>query len=94
MKLKFKSQAFQTAAVTAVVDLFRGQEWRQDTFTIAKEHQINIDAGLGVRNALTISDEQLLANMNDVQKRHNLQMTDDESCHFCVEMETGTGYVQ
>jgi restriction endonuclease len=34
MKLKFKTQAFQTAAVAAVVDLFRGQEKRQDTFTI------------------------------------------------------------
>ena len=40
MKLKFKPQAFQTDAVAAVVDLFRGQE-RQDTFAITNELQSN-----------------------------------------------------
>jgi type III restriction enzyme len=92
MKLKFKQQAFQTDAVTAVVDLFRGQEKRQDTFTIVNEQQLNLDAGLGVGNALTIPDEQLVANMNEVQKRHSLPLTADLSGNqFCVEMETGTG---
>ena len=77
MKLKFKNQAFQTDAVAAVVDLFRGQEKRQDTFTIVNEQQLNIDAGLGVGNALTIGDDALLANMQDVQKRHSLPLTAD-----------------
>jgi hypothetical protein len=62
-----------------VVDLFRGQEKRQDTFTITNERQLNIDAGLGVSNALTISDEQLVANMHEVQKRHSLPLTADQS---------------
>ncbi len=92
MKLKFKTQAFQTDAVAAVVDLFRGQEKRQDTFTIVNERQLNLDAGLGVGNALTIDDAQLAANMQTVQKRHNLPLTDDLSGNqFCIEMETGTG---
>ena len=47
MKLKFKNQAFQTDAVNAIVDLFRGQEKRQDTFTITNEKQLSLDAGLG-----------------------------------------------
>jgi len=99
MKLKFKPYAFQTDAVAAVVDLFRGQEKRQDTFTIVNERQINLDAGLGVGNALTIGDEQLLANMQAVQKRHSLPLTEDLGGRgeasiapsFCIEMETGTG---
>jgi len=92
MKLKFKTQAFQTDAVSAVVDLFRGQNWRQDTFTITNEQQLSLDEGLGVRNTLTITDDQLLANMREVQKRHSLQLTGDLAGNqFCVEMETGTG---
>jgi len=54
LKLKFKNQTFQTDAVAAVADLFRGQEKRQDTFTITNEQQLNLDAGLGVGNVLTI----------------------------------------
>lgn len=91
MKLKFKDQQFQSQAVAAVVDLFKGQPRRTDTFTIINEQQLNIDAGTGVRNTLELSDEQIIANMNEVQKRHNLQLTDDTTRHFSVEMETGTG---
>jgi type III restriction enzyme len=91
MKLKFKNYDFQTKAVNAVVDLFRGQEKRTDTFTIVNETQLSLDA-LGVKNSLTISDERLLANMNDVQKRHSLPLTTDlQDRNFSSEMETGTG---
>ena len=75
MKLKFKSQQFQTDAVAAVVDLFRGQEKRQDTFTIVNERQLNLDAGLGIGNILSISDEQLIDNMQEIQKRNSLPVT-------------------
>jgi type III restriction enzyme len=91
MKLKFKQQDFQTAAVNAIVDVFRGQSRRVDTFTIVNEAQLQIDAGLGVRNALELTDEQIVANMNEVQKRQGLPLTGDTSRAFCVEMETGTG---
>ena len=37
MKLKFKQQEFQSQAVAAVVDLFKGQSRRTDTFTIVNE---------------------------------------------------------
>jgi type III restriction enzyme len=92
MKLKFKHQQFQTDAVNAVVDLFRGQDKAFDTFTIVNEKQLDIGAGLGQGNLLALSDERLLANMQDVQKRHSLPLTATlEGNQFCVEMETGTG---
>jgi type III restriction enzyme len=91
MKLKFKQQDFQTAAVNAIVDVFRGSTKRVDTFTIVNEAQLQIDAGLGVRNALELTDEQIVANMNEVQKRQGLPLTTDTSRSFCIEMETGTG---
>ena len=91
MKLKFKHQQFQTDAVHAVADLFKGQPRRQDTFTITNERQLSLDAGLGFRNALTIPDERIFANMQDVQRRFSLPVTEDDSRHFNVEMETGTG---
>ena len=78
MILKFKQQEFQTDAVSAVIDLFRGQEKRQDTFTIVNEQQVSLDAGLGVGNALSIDDDQLLANMREVQKRHSLPLTNGD----------------
>ncbi|MCL2037292.1 MAG: DEAD/DEAH box helicase family protein [Oscillospiraceae bacterium] len=91
MKLKFKHQQFQTDAVAAVTDLFKGQPRRQDTFTIANESQLSLDDGLGFQNTLTITDERIVANMQEVQRRHSLPLTEDDSRHFNVEMETGTG---
>jgi type III restriction enzyme len=91
MKLKFKTQDFQTAAVASVVDLFKGQPRSTDTFTIVNEVQRSFDEGLGVRNALTLSGEQIVGNMSAVQKRFSLPVTGDISRQFCVEMETGTG---
>lgn len=37
MKLQFKHQDFQTAAVNAVVDLFAGQEHTRATFSVVEE---------------------------------------------------------
>jgi type III restriction enzyme len=74
MKLKFKTQDFQTSAVAAVVDLFKGQEKRRDTFTIMNETQSSFD-NLGYSNTLTLADERIAANMNAVQKRFSLPVT-------------------
>jgi type III restriction enzyme len=91
MKLKFKSQDFQTAAVNAVVGLFRGQEKRQGAFAAASGKQLSFAEGI-VGNALAIEDEQLFANMQDVQKKQGLPLSTDLSGkRFCIEMETGTG---
>ena len=63
MKLKFKHQQFQSDAVHAVVDLFKGQPRRQDTFTSTNEQQLSIDEGLGFCNTLAITNERIAANM-------------------------------
>lgn len=97
MKLKFKDQDFQTAAVEAVTNLFAGQERSRATFSVMEEGQLPDQtsfgpAELGVGNVLRLSDEALTANMRAVQKRNLLPMTDSAaSRQFCVEMETGTG---
>ena len=97
MKLKFKNQQFQTDAVDAVVDLFKGQEKLTSTFEISMNQQSLFD-GLGVGNKIGVSAATLLENMHEVQRRNNLPMTDDIAdengkprLSFCVEMETGTG---
>ena len=98
MKLKFKTQDFQTDAVNAVADLFAGQDKTSTTFSIVEEHgsQMSLHMGeFGIGNALNIRVQDLLANMNGVQKRNNLPRTSDiggdGDKRFCIEMETGTG---
>ena len=93
MKLKFKQQDFQTAAVNAVCSLFEGQ--RKTTATFGMEQsgdQTVIQTEYGIGNALQISSSELLANMQAVQKRNNLPKTDSLAGNqFSIEMETGTG---
>ena len=92
MKLKFKSQDFQTQAVNAVVDLFSGQEKTKSTFSVVDERQTSLLPEMGQGNALYIDQETMTANMHTVQKRNNLPLTPTaEDCQFCIEMETGTG---
>ncbi len=103
MKLKFKNQEFQREAVCAVTDLFRGQEKLQSTFEISQGQQyMAMWNEFGIGNQLSISREDLLHNMEEVQRRNCLPLTSDseqwqadsdksELLQFCVEMETGTG---
>ena len=92
MKLKFKNQQFQSDAVSAVVDLFTGQEKNRATFSVVEEKQGTLFGNLGVGNSLLLGRAALLANANEVQKRQNLPISEDlQGNQFCVEMETGTG---
>jgi len=104
MKLKFKTQDFQTDAVNAVADLFAGQDKQTTTFSIVDGEydgqQMLVVKEFGIGNALNIQSSDLLVNMNRVQKRNNLPRTKDlypfahyreGDRRFCIEMETGTG---
>lgn len=94
MKLKFKNQNFQTDAVNAVADLFKGQEILRSTFEITPDRQISLmQNDFGIGNLMSISSDQLNSNMHEIQKRSNLPLTDieDNNFSFCIEMETGTG---
>jgi type III restriction enzyme len=105
MKLKFKTQAYQTAAVQAVVDCFKGQppaskeaaSYRLDPGK-AKKGVEDLYAGAGFRNAeLQISEATVLENIQAVQRSQNLSISEAlvktkvARFNLDVEMETGTG---
>ena len=78
MKLKFKIQPYQTAAVESVVDCFEGQpnlsglSYRMDP---GKDLKIT-DAKLGLKNAeIAFSRKELLENIQKVQLRQNLPVS-------------------
>lgn len=105
MKLKFKTQAYQTAAVQAVVDCFKGQppasnetiSYRID-YGQPKAKTDSLFSDAGFKNAdLVLSDTALLDNIQLVQRQQNLPVssalvkTKIARVNLDVEMETGTG---
>ena len=99
MKLRFEPDLdFQLQAVEAVCDLFRGQETCRTEFTVtrsrldAQERLAFARNDLGVGNRLTLLDDEILANLKEIQLRNGLPPSGAlESGDFTVEMETGTG---
>jgi type III restriction enzyme len=106
MKLKFKKQLYQSAAVDAVVDCFVGQPpsagvtYRIDPgkeTTGPQREFTEFDYTSGFRNAEIAKPVKLLENIRQVQRRQNLpESAKLESTKVCdinldVEMETGTG---
>ena len=91
MKLHFDPNlTYQTDAVNAVCDLFRGQETCRTEFTVTKSSLF--DEQLGIGNRLSLLDDQILANLRELQLRNGLKPSDAlASGDFTVEMETGTG---
>ena len=86
MKLKFKTQAYQTAAVQAVVDCLKGQppasneaiSYRIDPGKAKKGQTIGstADNGSGFKNAdLKLTDVALLENITQVQHQQNLPLS-------------------
>lgn len=88
MKIKFKSQAYQTAAVEAVVDCFQGQpkieplNYRLDkgvsNYQSKKVQQdsLDIDSEEGFRNPeIKLNESELLRNIQQIQSRQNLPVS-------------------
>lgn len=105
MKLKFKTQTYQSAAVQAVVDCFKGQppasaeaiSYRIDPGR-AKKGTEDLFSDSGFKNAdLALTDLALLDNIQQMQRGQNLPVSDTlvknkvASVNLDVEMETGTG---
>ena len=105
MKLKFKTQAYQSAAVQAVVDCFKGQppasaeaiSYRIDPGQPKKGTE-DLFSDSGFKNAdLVLTDIALLDRIQQVQRGQNLPVSDTLVKHkvarvnLDVEMETGTG---
>ena len=99
MKFHFEPNLdYQLQAIEAVCDLFRGQEVCHTEFTvttITADAQAGLgftESDLGTGNRLSLPDDQILANLNDVQFRNGLPPSASlDSGDFTVEMETGTG---
>jgi type III restriction enzyme len=105
MRLKFKTQEYQTAAVQAVVDCFKGQppasneaiSYRIDPGK-AKSGMDKLYSEAGFKNAdLVLTDAALLSNIQQVQRSQNLPLSDGlvktkvAHVNLDIEMETGTG---
>jgi len=77
-----------------VVDLFEGQPLNKGDFEFSLSDN---SSGLklnenGFGNNLVISDEQILENLNAVQKRNDIELSVNlDGMNFSLEMETGTG---
>jgi len=99
MKFHFEANLdYQLSAIEAVCDLFRGQEICRTEFTVTQSFGggqtalAGLANDLGIGNRLSLLDDQILANLNDVQLRNGLKPTESLATgDFTVEMETGTG---
>ena len=98
MKLHFEPKLdYQQAAIESVCDLFRGQEVCRTEFTVTRDFGrqtalTGMESDLGIGNRLQLLDDEVLANLNDVQLRNGLAPSSTlASGDFTVEMETGTG---
>lgn len=100
MKIRFKSQPHQNAAVQAVLDCLRGQPagTPEPVAPSGRAGQLDLLQAGGFRNAaLQLNDAALLDNIRDVQRRQNLPLsaalasTDVCRLNLDIEMETGTG---
>lgn len=86
MKLKFKKQAYQTLAVKAVVDCFKGQAnthafvYRMDTGTAKADKAGYVEPDMfstsGFKNSdITINPSQILENIQSIQRLQNLPIS-------------------
>lgn len=104
--LKFKHLPYQTEAMEAVVDCFAGQprlsalSYRIDPGREARQGETRTADVLsdGFKNTdLTLTHEQVFSNIQSVQRKQNLPISDalveTKSCaiNLDTEMETGTG---
>ena len=99
MKLHFEPDLdYQHAAIESVCDLFRGQEICRTEFTVTRDAlgpQLALAFAqneLGIGNRLQLLDDELMANLSDIQLRNGVRPSGSlASGDFTVEMETGTG---
>ena len=95
MKIQFDSnQQYQLDAIQAAVEIFDGQPLAQG------EYEIRFDTAggdlltdLGVGNNLVLDESTILANLQRVQERNEIDPANTalDGMHFSTEMETVTG---
>lgn len=91
MRLNFNpNQPYQLDAINAAVSVFEGQAASHNEFSLAPEDGTH--PGSMFANRLDIDEEQILKNVQAIQKKNELEVSQElDGMHFSVEMETGTG---
>jgi len=95
MKLEFDSNLqYQVDAIKSVTDLFEGQPMEDSII----EYEFKTKKGqgsliLGESNNLIITEDQVLKNLQSIQKRNEIKPISKklDGMNFLIEMETGTG---
>ncbi|MBO0473651.1 type III restriction enzyme [Enterococcus sp. DIV0840] len=93
MEFKFTTRSYQERAIQSAVKLFEGQPTTNQKLDISYSSTVINNYG----NQLFIDDNQLLKNLNDVQKWNDrsdapIKVSEElEELDYSVEMETGTG---
>ena len=94
LKLHFDpNQSYQIDAIKSITDIFEGQSLNKGDFefSLASANTL-IYNEFGVANRISLSEEQILKNLQGVQKANELIPSQTlEVMHFSVEIETGTG---
>lgn len=93
MKLTFESNLqYQQEAIKSITDLFEGQPI-EDSSIKSEISELDTYAQIySYGNRLVISEDQILKNLQSVQKRNEITVDGKlNGMHFSVEMETGTG---
>jgi len=106
LKIKFKHQQFQLDAVKSIVDCFEGQPNELSRFTLDRgrrqkpEQMVMEDlanaeqANIGFKNnAIQLIDQEILKNIQTVQRKNGLKISEklEGKYNLTIEMETGTG---
>jgi len=91
MKLEFEANLdYQKDAISAVVDLFKGQSKHKAEFSLYSNG--NNDPVNAVKNNLDIDPDQIFKNLQEIQEKNGVVKSQSlDSMDFSVEMETGTG---
>lgn len=93
MKLTFEPNLeYQQEAIGAVVGLFEGQTLEGSDYHYGGQEGKQYSFIDGFGNLLTLTENQILANLQKVQQQNGIAVSDSlDEMHFSVEMETGTG---
>ena len=92
MRIQFDHKLdFQLEAINSIVDIFEGQPIENGVFTVENYGQQMIKAfDEGVSNKLSISKEDILENVRNIQLRNGLKQSEKlDDLDFSIEMETG-----
>ncbi|WP_212111522.1 DEAD/DEAH box helicase family protein [Bartonella queenslandensis] len=88
MKLHFNTLAYQQEAVDSIVSLFAGEASLAQRYS----QEYGDLAGPSIVNHLSVNQDQILQNLQTVQKRNSIPASlDIAQRQFCITMETGTG---